>query len=66
MGTQNLIQFVDKVVWRDNAINWAPVYCDISEHFFLILFIARAMFNMFSQLLASRLHRPSGLFALRS
>ncbi|KAH9916395.1 STE3-domain-containing protein [Epithele typhae] len=33
MGTQNLIQFIDKVVWRDNAINVAPVYCDITTHF---------------------------------
>ena len=31
MGTQNLIQGVDKIIWRNNAENVAPVYCDISE-----------------------------------
>lgn len=29
VGSYNLIQFIDCVVWRDNAINWAPVWCDI-------------------------------------
>ncbi|THH02030.1 hypothetical protein EW026_g757 [Hermanssonia centrifuga] len=25
-----LINFVNGVIWRDNAINWAPVWCDIT------------------------------------
>ncbi|KAG6330459.1 hypothetical protein ID866_8630 [Astraeus odoratus] len=25
-----LNQFINSVVWRDNVINWAPVWCDIS------------------------------------
>ena len=32
VGTQNLIQGVDTIIWRNNAENVAPVYCDISEH----------------------------------
>ena len=32
VGGQCLIQFVDLIVWRDNAINVAPVWCDISEY----------------------------------
>lgn len=31
IGTQSLFQFINAVVWRDNAINWAPAWCDISE-----------------------------------
>ncbi|KDQ50778.1 hypothetical protein JAAARDRAFT_141333 [Jaapia argillacea MUCL 33604] len=27
---QCLIVFVNTIVWRDNVINWAPVWCDIS------------------------------------
>ncbi|KAH7907147.1 pheromone A receptor-domain-containing protein [Hygrophoropsis aurantiaca] len=26
-----LTQFINSVVWRDNVINWAPAWCDISE-----------------------------------
>ncbi|CDO68081.1 hypothetical protein BN946_scf184788.g12 [Trametes cinnabarina] len=33
IGTQSLFQFINSVVWRDNAINWAPVWCDITTHF---------------------------------
>ncbi|KAI0641059.1 STE3-domain-containing protein [Trametes meyenii] len=33
MGTQALFQFINTVVWRDNAINWAPAWCDITTHF---------------------------------
>ncbi|KAI0350971.1 STE3-domain-containing protein [Trametes cingulata] len=33
MGTQCLIQFINSIVWRDNAINWAPVWCDIVTRF---------------------------------
>ncbi|KAH9856250.1 STE3-domain-containing protein [Lenzites betulinus] len=33
IGTQCLFQFINTVVWRDNAINWAPVWCDITTHF---------------------------------
>ncbi|TDL19564.1 STE3-domain-containing protein [Rickenella mellea] len=29
-GTSCLIWFVDSLIWRNNAIDWAPVYCDIS------------------------------------
>ncbi|KIP05461.1 mating-type-like pheromone receptor [Phlebiopsis gigantea 11061_1 CR5-6] len=29
VGSYTLIQFINCVVWRDNAINWAPVWCDI-------------------------------------
>ncbi|TDL26971.1 fungal pheromone STE3G-protein-coupled receptor [Rickenella mellea] len=25
-----LNQFINSIIWRDNAINWAPVWCDIS------------------------------------
>ncbi|EGN92607.1 hypothetical protein SERLA73DRAFT_79423 [Serpula lacrymans var. lacrymans S7.3] len=30
-----LIEFVNSVVWHGNAINWAPVWCDISSKFLL-------------------------------
>ena len=30
VGGQCFIQFVDLVIWRENAINKAPVWCDIS------------------------------------
>ncbi|OJT14439.1 Pheromone B alpha 3 receptor [Trametes pubescens] len=33
IGTQSLFQFINAVVWRDNAINWAPAWCDITTHF---------------------------------
>ncbi|OSD03764.1 pheromone receptor [Trametes coccinea BRFM310] len=33
IGTQSLFQFINVMVWRDNAINWAPVWCDITTHF---------------------------------
>jgi pheromone a factor receptor len=26
-----LNQFVNSIVWKDNAINWAPVWCDICK-----------------------------------
>ena len=26
-----LNQFVNSIVWSDNAINWAPVWCDICK-----------------------------------
>lgn len=31
VGSACLIQFINNIVWKDNAINWAPVWCDISE-----------------------------------
>ena len=31
MGGQCLLQFINMMIWRDNAINVAPVWCDISE-----------------------------------
>ncbi|KAI9057590.1 fungal pheromone receptor [Trametes sanguinea] len=33
IGTQSLFQFINVMVWRDNAINWAPVWCDITTRF---------------------------------
>lgn len=30
VGSACLIQFINNIVWKDNAINWAPVWCDIS------------------------------------
>ncbi|THH28485.1 hypothetical protein EUX98_g5709 [Antrodiella citrinella] len=32
-GTQCLNQFINIMVWRDNAVNFAPVWCDISTRF---------------------------------
>ncbi|TDL19567.1 STE3-domain-containing protein [Rickenella mellea] len=29
-GTVCLIWFINSMVWRNNAIDWAPVYCDIA------------------------------------
>ncbi|PCH39328.1 STE3-domain-containing protein [Wolfiporia cocos MD-104 SS10] len=34
-GSQCLIQFINAVVWRDNVINWAPVWCDITSRYML-------------------------------
>ena len=31
IATFTLMQFVNCIVWRDNAINWAPVWGDICE-----------------------------------
>ncbi|KAI0632771.1 STE3-domain-containing protein [Trametes polyzona] len=33
VGTQCLFNFINAIVWRDNAINWAPAWCDITTHF---------------------------------
>ncbi|KAI0656216.1 STE3-domain-containing protein [Cubamyces menziesii] len=33
IGTQCLFQFINTIVWRNNAINWAPVWCDITTRF---------------------------------
>ena len=30
-GTGGLVFFINGIIWRDNFINWAPVWCDISE-----------------------------------
>ncbi|CCM01290.1 uncharacterized protein FIBRA_03339 [Fibroporia radiculosa] len=30
-GSQCLIQFINMIIWRDNVINWAPVWCDITS-----------------------------------
>ncbi|KAH8092655.1 STE3-domain-containing protein [Cristinia sonorae] len=38
IGTGCLFQFINYIVWFDNAVNVAPVWCDISIRF---LFIAR-------------------------
>ena len=52
-----LVHFVDSIVWSGNAINWAPVWCDIGTF--------RRIFPLFSpltspiQLFASRLLSPS-------
>ncbi|PCH42926.1 putative fungal pheromoneG-protein-coupled receptor [Wolfiporia cocos MD-104 SS10] len=29
-GSQNLIQFINMTIWKDNVINSAPVWCDIT------------------------------------
>ncbi|KAI8992846.1 STE3-domain-containing protein [Trametes punicea] len=33
IGTQCLIQGINTLMWRNNAINWAPVWCDITTRF---------------------------------
>lgn len=35
-----LNQFVNSIVWRDNAINWAPVWCDISSRIIVATSVA--------------------------
>ncbi|KAF9529291.1 pheromone A receptor-domain-containing protein [Crepidotus variabilis] len=32
--------FINSIIWRDNAINWAPVWCDISSRVTVALAIA--------------------------
>lgn len=32
-STACLVEFINSIVWRDNAIVVAPVWCDISEFF---------------------------------
>ena len=32
IGGECLINFINMMIWRDNAINVAPVWCDISEY----------------------------------
>ena len=32
-GLACLNQFINSIVWNNNAINWAPVWCDISSRF---------------------------------
>jgi pheromone a factor receptor len=32
-GLACLNQFINSIVWNNNAINWAPVWCDISAKF---------------------------------
>ena len=34
-GLACLNQFINSIVWRGNAINWAPVWCDISTKFII-------------------------------
>jgi len=38
LGCLNL--FINSVVWNGNAINWAPVWCDISSKFIVGLAVA--------------------------
>lgn len=45
VGSACLIQFINNIVWKDNAINWAPVWCDISG------WLYRARANCLSPLL---------------
>ncbi|KAG6860870.1 hypothetical protein C0995_006550 [Termitomyces sp. Mi166 len=35
VGLANLNQAINATVWNGNAINWAPVWCDISSRIFL-------------------------------
>lgn len=37
-GTGCLIQCINAIIWRDNTVNWAPVWCDIGT--FLLSFVA--------------------------
>ncbi|KAI0946013.1 hypothetical protein AcV7_010103 [Taiwanofungus camphoratus] len=30
-GSQCLIQFINCIIWKNNVINWAPVWCDITS-----------------------------------
>ncbi len=32
-GLACLNQFINSIVWRGNAINWSPIWCDISAKF---------------------------------
>ncbi|EMD35184.1 STE3-like pheromone receptor B mating type [Gelatoporia subvermispora B] len=34
-GTQCLIQGINMLIWKNNAINWAPVWCDITSRWML-------------------------------
>ncbi|EED83216.1 hypothetical fungal pheromone GPCR, STE3-type [Postia placenta Mad-698-R] len=34
-GSQCLIQFVNAVIWKNNVINWAPVWCDITSRWLI-------------------------------
>ncbi|KZT67295.1 putative fungal pheromoneG-protein-coupled receptor [Daedalea quercina L-15889] len=40
VGSACLIQFINNIVWKDNAINWAPVWCDITTRWTLASSIA--------------------------
>ena len=33
-ATALLSLFINSIIWADNAIDWAPVWCDISECFY--------------------------------
>ncbi|KAH6890840.1 pheromone B alpha 1 receptor [Coprinopsis sp. MPI-PUGE-AT-0042] len=35
VGIGCLFQFINSIVWNGNAINWAPVWCDISSRFMI-------------------------------
>ena len=37
-GVACLMQFINSVVWNGNAINWAPVWCDICTFLLLSIF----------------------------
>ncbi|KAH9943666.1 putative fungal pheromoneG-protein-coupled receptor [Amylocystis lapponica] len=30
-GSQCLIQFINCIIWKNNAINWSPIWCDITS-----------------------------------
>ena len=49
-----LVHFVDSIVWSGNAINWAPVWCDIGTftHIFACFFIFLHYLTIFTQLFA--------------
>lgn len=38
-GTGCLIHFINAIIWNDNAVNQAPVWCDISEHSTSLLYM---------------------------
>lgn len=35
ISLSSLFLFINSVVWNGNAVNWAPVYCDIVTKFFI-------------------------------
>lgn len=40
VGVGCLMYFVNSIVWNGNAINWAPVWCDISSRYIIALTVA--------------------------
>jgi len=32
----SLVMFINSIIWKDNAINWAPVWCDLSSRVYIL------------------------------